>query len=266
MQRRKCLVSAVVSSMALCVPRIAAIDLATVLNEELFQRTHEAVERDLLERVRRTWMDLELAARQSAHGGNALLDGHRRVAITDADPDRLCDAREQLVGNAWASAELVQELPGVREQRFPSRSRVTRLQSGCKLWDLRPDRHGIEHRRLARGNFGRPGELGRERGHARDTRGARRGEVERDVPAHAVTEDVRVRDALSIEVGDDSVGKRLDPKRAVTQRCLAVALELDDDHAAAVAEACGERRELTGVAERAVEENEIGHGKTLGMA
>jgi len=44
-----------------------------------------------------------------------------------------------------------------------------------------------------------------------------------------------------------------------------VTLELDDHDAAAVAKACGERRELTGVAERAVEENEIGHGNTLGI-
>ena len=66
-------------------------------------------------------------------------------------------------------------------------------------------------------------------------------------------------------MGDDIVGERLDPKRAVTQRRRAVTLELDDHDAAAVAKACGERRELTGVAERAVEENEIGHGNTLGI-
>ena len=102
----------------------------TVLREELFQRTREPVERDLLERVRRAWMDLELAARQLSHRGSALLDGHRRVAIPDADPHRLRDAREQLVGNARASAELVQELRRLREQGFPPRSRVTRLQCG----------------------------------------------------------------------------------------------------------------------------------------
>ena len=68
-----------------------------------------------------------------------------------------------------------------------------------------------------------------------------------------------------IDLGDDIGGEPLDAKRAVTQWRRAMALELEHRHTAAVAETCGERRELTGVAERAVEENEIGHGKTLGV-
>src|SRR5688572_16519370 len=75
------------------------------LRQKLDQRARDPVDRCLLERVRRTRMHLELTALQLANRGRTLLDRHRGIAVADAHPNRVRDAREDFVGETWAGAE-----------------------------------------------------------------------------------------------------------------------------------------------------------------